>query len=245
MCGKVLLFSESWLDQSLPVRKTQLERREYFSNDLFCIRSTFPVLLAVIACWAGLCKVTAVPWLEQFPSGYFYRHIELDAAVLWMESRGHSGITWMLPHHASERMCVVLGVANGIGQLGPPVEYISPCFTSCTLLSVCVAMIHWTEGFIPVPNIFCSCILPWDICAAWRFAPETIVANGRLSSNVYELLLTHRVKSRACDLGLVQSSCLFWQWLCHHRRTCLVNLTPLVNSLKNSERGGHSFVQDF
>ena len=46
----------------------------------------------------------------------------MDAAVAWMESRGHSGVTRPLPHHTVESTCVIADVANGTGQWGPPIQ---------------------------------------------------------------------------------------------------------------------------
>lgn len=48
--------------------------------------------------------------------------IGLDAAVVRMESKGHSGVTWPLPHHTADSIHVVAAVVNGTGQLGPPVQ---------------------------------------------------------------------------------------------------------------------------
>lgn len=60
--------------------------------------------------------------LKLLPWRHFYRYIELDAAVAWMESREHSGVTWLLPHHIIENIRVVADVANGMGQSGPSIQ---------------------------------------------------------------------------------------------------------------------------
>ena len=77
-----------------------------------------------------------------------------------------------------------------------------------------------------------------------RFAPETIRVNGRLSSNVYELLISHRVKSRTCDLRGAAVPLSPPAMATPAQKNIPRCLTPVGNSLQNSERGGHSFVQD-
>lgn len=77
--------------------------------------------------------------------------------------------------------------------------------------------------FIPALNsLTCNLSLLQGFHAVCRFAPETIRVKGRLSSNIYELLISHRVKSRTRDLRALQC------WLCQHRTAYLVALLQWV-----------------
>lgn len=78
-------------------------------------------------------------------------------------------------------------------------------------------------GFHPCSEhcLMCSCNLPWSINAVCRFAPETVRDTGSLSSNVCELLIHHRVKSRTHDLNVLECHCLCLRWLRQHRKTYL------------------------
>lgn len=147
-----------------------------------------------------------------------------------------------LPHYTGENIHVVANVDNGKVSSGPPPRSVNLSLLhfvhTLSLLWMHISTIHWNDvmslDFISAPNIvlMCSCILPGGINA-----PETIRANGRLSSNVVcELLISHRVKSRTLDLRVLQCRCLCWCWLCQQRKTSLC-LTPVGISWQNSEKG--------
>lgn len=91
--------------------------------------------------------------------------------------------------------------------------------------------------FIPAPNIiWCAAAVYHCVYAVCRFAPETIRVNGRLSSNVYELLISHRVKSRTPDLRVLQCRCLWQWWLRQRRKTYLVALLQWVTHCRTVKK---------
>lgn len=112
----------------------------------------------------------------------------------------------------------------------PPAWLCTHPFSPVTVCSNDPLNWGYEPGFHPCSehSLMCGCILPWGIYAVCRFAPETVRVNGRLSSNVYEVLSSHRVKSRTCDPKVLQCHCLCWQWLWQHRKTYLVALLQWV-----------------
>lgn len=147
-----------------------------------------------------------------------------------------------LPHYTGENIHVVVNVDNGKVSSGPPSPFSKSVPASLRTHPFSPVNAHTNDplkwcyepGFHLCSNIvlMCSCILPGGINA-----PETIRANGRLSSNVVcELLISHRVKSRTLDLRVLQCRCLCWCWLCQQRKTSLC-LTPVGISWQNSEKG--------
>lgn len=44
--------------------------------------------------------------------------VGLDAAAVWLESKGRSGVMW--PHHTAESRRAAADMANGMRQSNPP-----------------------------------------------------------------------------------------------------------------------------
>lgn len=166
-------------------------------------------------------------WLAQW---HFCVCIGLDTAIVWLKSKERSEVT--RPHHIAESISAAAVVDNGMGlSCSSSWEIYSYLTLRALFLSSDYMQIQGHEaGFNPCSEhcLTCSCSVLWDIYTVFRFAPETVEVSGSLSSNVCELLIHHRVKSRTRDLSVLECHCLYLWWLCQHRKTYLAAICQQV-----------------
>lgn len=159
--------------------------------------------------WALQCH--SCHGLESTSMGTFLQAYRAGCrAGMWMESRRQLGVPCPPPHHAVESTRVVADVGWDTQALllskSPFAHPSSPVGVSDSN-----PLNRGREpGFHPCSEhcLTCSCILPPGICAVCKVAPEAVGVRERLSSSVYEVLISPRVNSRTRDLRVLQCCCV-------------------------------------